>query len=114
MRRRGLRLAVGPMLLVAVVVGGAAPAAHAASPCAGRTWGGPNPIGDVDGDGRSDLIAGTPDRDQGRGGLAVRRSPGKATVQVFSAADLGIADAQPGDRLGAAVATGDVDGDRCS
>lgn len=87
------------------------------SPDAHDNFGSVLAAGDFDGDGRDDLAFGTPGED--RGGM-----PGVGTVQVKYAPLGGPASssvildqdnlpgvAQTGDRLGQAIATGDIDGD---
>jgi FG-GAP repeat len=81
--------------------------APSASACGPRSESEPltRVIGDIDGDDEADAVAGVPERGGGAGAVAVRLTTGGRQV---------LPGASPGDRLGAAVAIGDVNGDGCA
>ncbi len=83
------------------------PDAHAAPTCAAGT----GVAGDVNGDGKADVVVGVPSYDNGRGAVDILFSNGER--RFLKAADLGLPSAK-GDRFGQSVALGDVNDDGCA
>jgi hypothetical protein len=90
--------------------------AHAALLCDPHDEGFPPlVIGDIDGDDVADEVAGVPDRlvdGKGHAGALAVRLSGGGTQVLTAASFAGVPES--GDRLGAALAIGDVDGDGCA
>jgi FG-GAP repeat protein len=90
--------------------------AHAALVCDPNDEGSPPlVIGDIDGDNVADEVAGVPERlvdGKGEAGAIAVRLSGGGTQVLTAASVAGVAES--GDRLGAALAIGDVDGDGCA
>ena len=68
-------------------------------------------IGDVDGDGRSDLIVGVPGRSSNTGEVDLRLTT--APSKTLSQQDAGLGQGIPGDEFGAAVVLADLNDDGC-
>ena len=68
-------------------------------------------IGDVDGDGRSDLIVGVPGRSSNTGEVDLRLAT--APSKTLSQQDAGLGQGIPGDEFGAAVVLADLNDDGC-
>jgi FG-GAP repeat len=68
-------------------------------------------IGDVDGDGRSDLIVGVPGRSSNTGEVDLRLTT--APSKTLSQQDAGLGQGIPGDEFGAAVVLADLNADGC-
>jgi FG-GAP repeat len=110
--RRTVRIAVLAALLVAVVPAGAGAAGVAGTAAAVQA--GPAVLADFNGDGIDDLVVGVPGEDLGGAADA-------GVVDVIYGSESGLADGtreqltqavpEPGDGFGAAVATGDFNGD---
>lgn len=84
-----------------------APPASAAAGCTPHN----TVAGDLNSDGLADVVVGVPSFDNDRGAVDILFSDGER--RFLRAADLGLPSA-PGDRFGASVALGDVNGDGCA
>ena len=98
------------VLLAAAAVAGLTPVETASAVQANRQTDIPV-IGDVDGDGRSDLIVGVPGRSSNTGEVDLRLTT--APSKTLSQQDAGLGQGVPGDEFGAAVVLADLNDDGC-